>query len=160
MIQEALLNLEKLCALQEKLDRRIIEEKQVVISPKQKKIALFVEFAETLNEWKGFKVWSTKPQDREKLLFEYVDGLHFMLSFANDYDVPYEHDLVLEDETIEEQIITFISLLTRMNGAMDWWLLFAYYRGLGVMLGLDWEEVEKGYYEKNKINHERQDNGY
>ncbi|MFY0167293.1 dUTP diphosphatase, partial [Bacillus anthracis] len=32
--------------------------------------------------------------------------------------------------------------------------------GLGKKLGFTFEEIEQGYYKKNEVNHQRQDNGY
>lgn len=198
MIQTPVLNLEKLFKMQQVLDDRIMKKKGLTEEGifKRKKIALFVEFGETLQEWRGFKYWSKDQEPRNggecdcddgyidvytsdgviqqdicprckgagklpnTLLEEFVDGLHFFLSFGNYFGVPYEHDIVLEDSNIEDQILTIIALLTRMNGAMDWWIVFGYYRGLAIMLGLDWEDVVNAYYKKNEINHKRQDSGY
>lgn len=163
MIQTPVLNLEKLFKMQQALDDRIMKEKGLTEEGifKRKKIALFVEFGETLQEWRGFKFWSNDQEPRRNtLLEEFVDGLHFFLSFGNYFGVPYEHDIVLEDSSIEDQVLTIIALMTRMNGAMDWWIVFGYYRGLAIMFGLDWEDVVNAYYKKNEINHKRQDSGY
>jgi dimeric dUTPase (all-alpha-NTP-PPase superfamily) len=38
--------------------------------------------------------------------------------------------------------------------------LFAAYLNLGEMLGFTEEQIEQAYFEKNKINHQRQEVGY
>ncbi|WP_077616753.1 dUTP diphosphatase [Caenibacillus caldisaponilyticus] len=105
------------------------------------------------------------------LLEEYVDCLHFILSIGNEINM----NEVYEDEEpkplyCEDIIDQFIvvndwvnSLYYRrhedVNGEM-YDLVFAYFLGLGEMLGFTWEEVEKAYFEKNAVNHERQESGY
>src|SRR5690625_7965714 len=39
-------------------------------------------------------------------------------------------------------------------------LTFSDFVSLGSRLGFTWKEIEQAYYEKNKINHERQTDGY
>lgn len=39
-------------------------------------------------------------------------------------------------------------------------VVFNNFLSLGEMLGFTWEEIEQAYYDKNKINHQRQENGY
>ena len=47
-------------------------------------LAMIVEVAEMANEIRSFKHWSKKaPSDKETILSEYVDVLHFFLSIAN-----------------------------------------------------------------------------
>lgn len=55
---------------------------QTYASTSEKRLlALLVELHELANETKCFKFWSSKPVgNREKVLMEYVDVLHFILS--------------------------------------------------------------------------------
>ena len=47
-------------------------------------LALFVEVGEFANASRCFKYWSIKPsEDKERLLDEYADILHFFLSIGN-----------------------------------------------------------------------------
>src|SRR5690625_4464227 len=80
------LNFIKLSKAQADLDKHISEEKDIKHADfiKEKAIALCVEFGEMLNERPFiFKYWSVKTGDRANALQEYVDGLHFLLSYGN-----------------------------------------------------------------------------
>lgn len=147
---------------QKELDKRILDSLHLSFedTAEKKRVALLVELGETLNEWKGFKFWAHKMPNREKLVEEYVDVLHFLLSFGNDFGAPYEHDVIIEGTDVIEQSQKLYSLILNMNGLMDWFIVFGYFRGLAVLFGIDWEEVVEGYYKKNEINHVRQDEGY
>ena len=51
---------------------------------KEKSLALLVELSELANETRCFKFWSTKgPSERDVILEEFVDSIHFMLSLGN-----------------------------------------------------------------------------
>ena len=55
---------------------------------KRKMLALLVEIGELANETRCFKYWSNKPaSEREVILEEYVDGLHFILSIGIDLGI-------------------------------------------------------------------------
>ncbi len=44
-------------------------------------LALTIELAELANETRCFKYWSSKgPSEREVILEEFVDSIHFLLS--------------------------------------------------------------------------------
>lgn len=78
------MNLAKLFQLQENLDERIRKEHglqgESLIS--KKVLALQVELAELANETRCFKFWSNKKASaKEIILEEYVDCLHFILTF-------------------------------------------------------------------------------
>lgn len=102
------------------------------------------------------------------LLEEYVDCLHFILSIgldlgADDFLKSYDDWSYMA----EKNVVKIFSKLFKIN----WWILndnssgeyfegFEYFMTLGRELGFTWEQIEQGYYEKNRINHERQKNGY
>jgi dimeric dUTPase (all-alpha-NTP-PPase superfamily) len=146
-------------------------------------LALLVELGECANEWRGFKFWSTDQEQRthevkhkkkngmyfydgtrNPLLEEYADGLHFVLELGLEFDYEInELGLSLKAQDIEHQ---FIGLFTRVseyhysNSWKKYELLMMTYVGLGEMLGFTWEEIKQAYYDKNKVNHTRQDNSY
>ncbi|MEK3888088.1 dUTPase [Bacillus sp. FSL K6-3431] len=75
---------------QKVLDDRIVKEKglegQDLLD--KKILALQVELGEMANELPVvFKFWSNKKNDYDKALKEYVDCLHFILSFGNSIDL-------------------------------------------------------------------------
>ncbi len=63
-----------------------LQPKKIV--KKKKMLALLVEIGELANETRCFKYWSNKPaSEREVILEEYVDGLHFILSIGIDLGI-------------------------------------------------------------------------
>jgi dimeric dUTPase (all-alpha-NTP-PPase superfamily) len=147
-------------------------------------LALLVELGECANEWRGFKFWSKNQKPRTKkfgigfanpggafqyetnpLLEEYVDGLHFILELGLEINLDtFEFYLLPEcGETVTEQfnwIFTVAVDFRAWKNQGDYNELISSYIHLGKMLGFTWEEVEQAYYSKNKINHQRQEEGY
>lgn len=136
------------------------------------------------------KYYSGGPTEIENwLLEEYVDCLHFILSIGNelnieqwDYDYTFKDDL-MELNDITEQFIMIIGgarklyydiaykeemqgdgMVSEFELEFRVWKSYRFIIGpflsLGKMLGFTWEQIEQAYYEKNKINHERQVSGY
>ncbi|PAE17268.1 hypothetical protein CHH91_04480 [Virgibacillus sp. 7505] len=111
---------------------------------------------------------STNP-----LLEEYVDCLHFILSIGLELNA---RDIVIDGNYTEENTVkTFIKLydditmiltdlgtdIFRGHIRTDYEELFNTFIGLGEKhLGFTWEQIEQAYYEKNMINHQRQQSGY
>ncbi|AKU43399.1 dUTPase [Bacillus phage Silence] len=131
----------------------------------KKFVGMLTEFAECINEHRGFKFWSNDQEPREELLEEYVDGIHWILEHGIDYGfrVEQNYTLINEIENIEIQFIeciywavTFFKNPTDQNYSV----LFAAYLGLGNMFGFSTDLIESAYMEKNEINHNRQDNSY
>lgn len=158
------MNLTKLFELQKALDDRIIEEKKLQGKNLfwNKVLALQVEMGELANEWRRFKHWSDdKEPRRERMLEEYVDCLHFVLSLGLDIGVEIpESGLKNERDTITSQFVSMMAFTNEDGTPMDWEDLWGHFIGLGEMLGFSWAEVEAAYIRKNDINHLRQDEGY
>ncbi|PEE20763.1 hypothetical protein CON95_27090 [Bacillus toyonensis] len=101
--------------------------------------------------------------DRNPLLEEYVDGLHFAISLCIDMEVEAALPVSIRCIDVTEQFFEVYALavdLKRDPTALRADVLLGHYLGLGEMLGFGLEEIEKAYIEKNEVNHERQDNGY
>ncbi|MGG6437401.1 dUTP diphosphatase [Saccharococcus caldoxylosilyticus] len=106
-----------------------------------------------------------------RVLEEFADGFHFLLSIGNDINMNevYENEepKPLYCEDIIEQFIVVNDWVNSLyyrrhedvNGEM-YDLVFAYFLGLGEMLGFTWEEIEEAYLRKNAVNHQRQESGY
>lgn len=105
------------------------------------------------------------------LLEEYVDCLHFILSigleikYGTEYNPDPEINVFVSNATYKEKnVINQFVLVFEHASAMSnddyYFELFASFIHLGEMLGFTWEEIEESYFEKNRINHERQNNGY
>lgn len=155
----------------------------------KKILALQVELGELAQNWRGFKFWSEdqKPRTREyltnyteqdsvlgpgavwknPLLEEYVDCLHFILGIG--LEIETEQDILPEpikyDNTVTQfnelfgQISYFASVLNRDNG-WEYERVWSLFFGLGSMLGFTEDEIEQAYFAKNKVNHQRQEDGY
>ena len=141
-----------------------------------------MELGELANTWRGFKYWSEDQEPRARvkdchclkfdeahcgcgyknpLLEEYVDCLHFILSIGLDIQVRIPKEVISRVE--EDTITQFIDTITQASisyAETQWEWLLSLFLGLGEQLGFTWEEVEQAYFQKNKINHERQENGY
>lgn len=104
------------------------------------------------------------------LLEEYVDCLHFILSIGNDLksnSTLDEYEEFIECGNIDEinivqRLIWINNIACNVENHLPWHidrLLFEFLY-LGQQLGFTWEQIEQAYFEKNKINHERQESGY
>jgi len=184
------MNLQRLFEIQAELDLEIIEKKGLQgkdLLP-ERILALQVELGECANEWRGFKFWSEDQEPRtigqpkmlpkhsggsgewytpNPLLEEYVDVLHFVLSIGNhhltDEEKSYEvHDMILPSVTHQftELLMVDWSRSDDTCGAYRYNTGLKMFVALGEMFGFTWEEIEQAYLDKNKINHERQANGY
>lgn len=161
--------------IQKKLDSHILDKfpelKEVDLFDKRV-LSLQIELGELANELpEVFKYWSHKKNQYDKALEEYVDCLHFILSIGNHINFDYEG---VYQTTLETDIVvTFINLqgtiadmrsarhrgYTQTTHEAYQHLLNEFIR-LGALIGFSWEQIEKAYYDKNKKNYERQENGY
>lgn len=156
--------------MQAGLDRHIelehgLENKDLV---ERKILALLVELGELANETRCFKFWSVKgPSAEETILEEYVDGIHFILSLGlcglfqeavKEWkpNNSRNHDLTAQFLTLYEVITAYRAQQT----PEAYRKVFTEYMNLGEMLGFTASMVETAYFEKNKVNYERQQQGY
>ena len=169
------MDLQPLFETQKKLDERIVKEKDLkgVDLLDKKILSLQVELGELANELpEVFKFWSNKKNNYKKALEEYCDCLHFILSIGNEWSLS---DMIFEDfkhraDNITKQFnyvfYTVMSIDERIvcsdydDIEECFGYLFSGFTELGEMLGFTWEQIETAYYDKNKVNHERQNNGY
>jgi len=121
---------------------------------------------------------SGKLAESNPLLEEYVDCLHFILSIGLDLGLA---DIPKGVKDIDFGLTTTIDLfsecytgISEFNGSVIWngdivtdkstdyWFDYTVkaFINLGESLGFTWDQVEAAYYEKNKINLQRQENGY
>ncbi|MCT8977558.1 dUTP diphosphatase [Clostridium sp. CX1] len=162
------MNLSKLFELQENLDEHIKEKHnlygQSLLS--KKILALQVELAELANETRCFKFWSDKkPSNKEVILEEYVDCLHFILTLGLekgftdvqlDNKEPIQYDVTSQFLNLYIDINDFVTCSSR-----DQYItLFEDFITLGKMLSFMPSEIEEAYYKKNDVNHKRQVEGY
>lgn len=115
-------------------------------------------------------------RDVNPLLEEYVDCLHFILSIGNVFG--FESTKVMDIKSRDVVIDLFSMLFEIIPGVksaieyrfltangfhvanVNFQTLLNVFGKLGKELGFTWEQIEQAYYDKNKVNHERQANGY
>ncbi|MCR6111599.1 dUTP diphosphatase [Bacillus sp. A301a_S52] len=166
------MNFFKLFEMQRTLDS-YIEAKQGLHEEallERKLLALQVEIAELANETRCFKFWSTKgPAERDVILEEYVDGIHFILSIGLEYGYDktchchYPESVKVPKEALVTDFfnVTDKLLNLRKNGSQAAFeALFTSYLTIGAHLGFTGEDVEEAYMKKNDVNKQRQDQGY
>lgn len=158
--------------LQKALDIRVRENNNIPLDKDltlEKFLALKTELYEFINELESFKYWK-KNKGKDHILEEACDTLHFILSLAIDKEV----DINIEEKEIKElgevdkietnELLAMSDFL--ISDCMidnDWISLKAVLMIMLIVLkrvGFDKEDLYNAYIEKNKVNHERQDNNY
>lgn len=109
--------------------------------------------------------------DKNPLLEEYVDCLHFILSIGleigyTEFDEEKMNEYFAQVSEEEQNNITghFIAInyitSCMLENEIHYEQAFFEILSLGERLGFTWEQIEEGYYAKNKVNHARQESGY
>lgn len=156
------MNIERLLKMQKELDDHINRSHPTDgIRTYKKVLALIVEIAELANETRCFKFWSNKRSgDREAILEEGADVLHFLFSIANDLGITHVNYQPIRNPIIEAQFLALFDHARLVSNKRHWEITFSLFVALMESLGYSWDELEKAYIRKNKINHERQEKGY
>ncbi|MGL4183844.1 MAG: dUTP diphosphatase [Metamycoplasmataceae bacterium] len=127
-------------------------------------LALYVELSELANEIQSFKYWKkNKIKDQKKIIEEYSDGLHFLFSFALDLNLNPNIESILFSEDIDIQFIEIynqINIFFKSQKANDLKRIIELYFGLGLLIGINENDLIEGYINKNKINFLRIKNNY
>lgn len=131
----------------------------------EKYLALLVEIGELANETRCFKFWSSKPpSEKDIILEEFVDGIHFLLSLGNEIEHQYKSTpLPAGDLSITAQFNQVFEKCTRFHqqpGATAYEQMMDSYLQLGELLGFSETDIKTAYYDKNEVNYERQNQGY
>lgn len=178
------MNLQPLFEAQKKLDEHIEKAKglegQNLLD--KKILALQVELGELANDWRGFKYWSENQEpnmhelgldeegaltDKNPLLEEYVDCLHFILSIGNEIRFT-SFGLIGKHQGFDNVTDNFLDVFNfvnyfyvkRDNSSLIYSLIFDSFLELGNALSFTTEQIEQAYFAKNEENHRRQENGY
>ena len=105
---------------------------------------------------------------RLTLIEEFSDALHFILSLANqlDYEIDTKlikiakyprHPLDILYLALQNKIINLATGYDKLGSLKS---LVSFYMSYVNELGITPQELEQAYYDKNKINYERLENGY
>lgn len=130
-------------------------------------LAYLVELGELANATKTFKFWSLKPSEsRERLLDEYADGLHFLLSLALAYQIQLPLITLSEEEdglTLSDKFLACYQSSAKFSQSSDQGDLlqaFVDFLSLGQALSFDNEAILYAYENKLMVNYQRQKNHY
>ena len=161
------MKLKPLFNMQRNLDTYIQTEKKITHDVfLEKGLALLVELAELANETRCFKFWSSKgASEKDVILEEYVDSIHFLLSLGNEMNLD---DLELWPVDHPEESLTLLFLHT--HSSINKFLLeptkenyediWSWYGSVATNLGFTHEQIIQAYLDKNEKNYERQRSGY
>jgi len=179
-------NFKTLVTMQRDLDAAIAKEKNIdlPVHPNWIELAYRIEIAETVNEMKGdVKYWSDKPARRPEFLEEYVDALHFILSYSyQSADRDYRNYQYKEGEDRIDYVYRQIAEESKLK-AMDeveiykvkrelWefafdaltakniYTSFIYLTFIARCYGITEDEVLDAFTTKHAINYERSKSGY
>lgn len=159
--------LDDLYPLQKELDEDIAKRHNVSYeSTKDKRLlALLVEFGEFANETRCFKYWSLKPMsEKEVVLDEYADGMHFFLSLGIPLGVTsLKKELVKKDIDPATAILEVYQEAAKLHedySAFQYEKAFGMYLDLLPLFGFSGMEAKEAYLKKLKVNHTRQENKY
>lgn len=161
------LNLTPLIVYQNELDIRIMDQHhETRINTQLKRIlALVVEISELANETRAFKYWSLKgPSEKDVLLEEFSDSIHFILSLGLDLGVI---ELIVEcedkDYDLNRLFLEWSESSTKLMhdfNSTSFQNCADYCAKLAHTLRFSEEEIIAIYLKKNKKNHTRQDHAY
>ncbi|WP_462156745.1 dUTP diphosphatase [Pseudoalteromonas sp. GB56] len=125
--------------------------------------AIWVECAEMLDHY-GWKWWKKQTPDTEQVILELVDIFHFGLSLRIDGETSFS-DLAaqLEQEMLApvtaEDFKATLEVLAA-SAVNDKVFNAAAFAGCMQQIGMDVDDLYRGYVGKNTLNFFRQDNGY
>lgn len=156
------------------LDTKIKKKEGITdLSLDRIQLAYAIEVGECVNEMKGdVKYWSNKPANREKFLKEFVDALHFVLSWGNhaygmnrmayesygriskSFDDKQDYVFVKYDD--EPWGYAFVAVALALANIED---SFACLCILAHRYGYTEQEIIDAYFEKNEENERRSDSG-
>ena len=128
-------------------------------------LSLLVELGEFANETRCFKYWSLKgPSPKERILDEYADGLHFLLSLGIPLGVSeYKHYFEVKEKDLTEALLTVYenALALRKDYSVHQYAkTFGSYLNLIPLFDYSVEEVGEAYLKKLGVNHKRQEEKY
>ena len=113
-----------------------------------------------LNDTRNGNVISVDQAHRLTLIEECSDALHFILSLANQCEDEIDVNLnwIAGEDSLKE--CYYINLQTTLfeDSGVDG--IMATFLNYVKSLGIEPQELEQAYYDKNKINYERLENGY
>ena len=159
--------LKKMYEKQLELDNEIANNHHISYEETKDKrlLALLVELGEFANATRTFKFWSFKPSEsKERVLDEFADGLHFLLSLGLAYH--FEVDSI-EVEGSELDLTSailnsyhYINEFYNDRSFVKYCKMFEGYLKILATLGYSWSDAYDAYFLKLEENHHRQETNY
>ena len=128
-------------------------------------LSLLVELGEFANETRCFKYWSLKgPSPKEKILDEYADGLHFLLSLGIPLGVTtYKHYFKVEEKDLTSALLNVYKEAIKLREEYtpeQYAKTFGAYLNIIPLFDYSVEDIGKAYLQKLGVNHKRQEEKY
>lgn len=159
--------LDKMYEKQYELDQEIASNHHISYEETKEKrlLALLVELGEFANATRTFKFWSFKPSEsKERVLDEFADGLHFLLSLGLAYGYHLKSLEVTKDsDDLTKAILSsyhFINEFYNDKSADKYAKMFEGYLKILATLGYTWQDAYDAYFLKLEENHHRQETNY
>lgn len=162
-----IINLKNLFIEQQKLDKEIQINHNINYAETRNKrlLAFLVELGEFSNSTRCFKFWSNKEsEEKERVLDEFVDALHFILSIG--VDLGFETKEIEFNESNDELSNHILSVyndfIIFMNDKTyeNYINCFSNFLGMATVLKFTSDDILESYYKKLKVNYQRQETNY
>ena len=160
-------NLHELFLAQAKLDATIAENHHVSYATTRSKrtLALLVEIGEFANTTRCFKYWSNKgSEEKDVVLDEYADGLHFFLSLGIDIASTKEvYEINRPSLELTDQFHLVYRLICYFKddaSEANYIKAFTEFLNIVPLIGYTWKDLEEAYYKKLGTNYVRQETNY
>lgn len=128
-------------------------------------LSLFVELGELANATRCFKYWSNKPSEsRERVMDEYADGLHFLLSLS--LALGFEKTIYKMTSELNDLSNAFIrmyealTIFEKSHLLKDYERCFEIYLNIAYLLKMNKDDIFASYLLKLGENHHRQETNY
>ncbi len=159
--------LKDLFLAQKELDLTIAKNHNITYQTTRNKriMALLVEIGELANTTRCFKFWSNKGmEEKDVVLDEFADGLHFFLSLGLDIHTSLDvYEVVNPHRELTEQFLKVYNNINDFyNNPIDSSFInaFSSFLSLLPLLGYTWEDLKQAYYKKLDTNFVRQQTNY
>lgn len=159
--------LRDLFSAQARLDETIAKNHNVSYETTRNRriMALLVEIGEFANTTRCFKYWSNKGmEEKEIVLDEYADGLHFFLSLGIDIKTNKEeyeiNDVEMDMTELFHQVYEAICDFKKEPTEEHYIKAFTLFLSFIPKLGYSWKDLEEAYFKKLGTNYKRQETNY
>ena len=159
--------LDKMYEKQLELDQEIASNHNISYEATKDKrlLALLVELGEFANATRTFKFWSFKPSEsKERVLDEFADGLHFLLSLGLAYNFRLDSIEVEKDsDDLTDAILKCYHYIDEFYSEKiygKYAKMFESYLKILAQLGYSWDDAYNAYFLKLEENHHRQETNY